>query len=155
MATIGTAYTFGNPNVQITYTAATAPNPTAVRLVKSAPGGKTGAVTRTYTITPTGGSGFTATVRLHYLDSELNSNTEGALDLWHLDSGTTWTYKGQTSRDGTNNWVELTGVGASATTGLLGDWTLASPAAATVHFDANGGTGTMADQEQPAAWPPT
>ena len=39
---------------------------------------------RTYTITPSA-AGFTGTLRLHYLDSELNGNTEGAgLNLWRF-----------------------------------------------------------------------
>lgn len=83
----GTTYTFGNPSNQITANGGTGgtPRPTSVsvKLVKSAPSGKTGAVTRTYTVTPTGGTGYTTTLRLHYLD-ELNGNAETTLELWHL-----------------------------------------------------------------------
>jgi REP element-mobilizing transposase RayT len=45
---------------------------------------KKNVVRRTYTITPTGGSGYAATLRLHYLDSELNgtAGTTFAIDLY-------------------------------------------------------------------------
>src|SRR4029077_6178061 len=77
VAVTGTAYTFGNPNVSIKCAAGSPlPNPITVKLVKSAPAGKANAINRTYTITPTGGTGVVATLRLHYLDSELNGNTE-------------------------------------------------------------------------------
>ena len=70
------ALTFGNPNNQITLGAGgTKPTDITVALVKAVPANPNGyaaAVQRTYTISQTGGSGFTATVRLHYLDSDLN-----------------------------------------------------------------------------------
>ena len=99
----GTAYTFGNPNNLLARTGGTSPTAISVKLVKSAPAAKTGAVTRTYTITPTGTTGYTALVQLHYLDTELNGNTESNLDLWRLSG--TWSSQGQSGRDTTNNWV--------------------------------------------------
>ena len=65
-------------------------------------------------------------MRLRYIDSELNGNAEGTLDLWRAVGSPigTWTNQGATTRDGTNNWVELTSV-----TGFS-DWTLASPPSA-------------------------
>ena len=113
-----TTYTFGNPNNQITFTAAgTRPTDITVNLVKAAPSGGIGfpnAVNRTYTITPTGGSGFSATVQLHYLASELNGNTEGAgLNLRRFN-GTGWAPIGQTANStaAPNNWVSKAGVTA-------------------------------------------
>ena len=47
------------------------------------------AVKRTYTVTQNGASGFTATLRLHYRDAELNGNTDSLLDLWRFH-GTAW-----------------------------------------------------------------
>src|SRR4029079_4838799 len=83
-----------------------------VNLAKNAPVGPPpfpGAVARTYTITPNGGSGFSATVRLHYLDSELNGNTENQLGLFRL--GAAWVRLGRTGAvDTVNNWAELCGV---------------------------------------------
>src|SRR6185503_17908219 len=77
--------TFGNPNNIITFTGAgTRPTTMTVVLAKAAPATYAAAVQRNYTISQTGGSLFTATVRLHYLDSELNSNPEPSLGLRRL-----------------------------------------------------------------------
>ena len=133
--------------MQIADSRATAPTPTPSKLVKSAPAGQDRAVTRTYTITPTGGSGYTATVRLHYLDSELNGNTESALELWRAATGAgPLTSQGQDARDTTNNCVPKGSVTAANFSGV---WTLAIAATFTVTFDANGGTGSMAQPDEP------
>jgi hypothetical protein len=69
-----------------------------------------------------------ATVRLHYLDSELNGATEANLRLWRLD-GSRWRLMGRSAIDTTNNYVELTGVTA------FSDWAIAEdgePTAVTV-----------------------
>src|SRR4029077_10355048 len=65
-----------------------------------------------------------ATVRLRYVDSELNGNSEASLTLWKL-VGLVYVDQGFTTRDTTNNWVELTGILAA---NLSGDWTLDSVA---------------------------
>jgi hypothetical protein len=116
------AKSFGNPNVQISFQTGTPATEMIVNLVKSAPSGFSSAVTRTYTITPTGASGFTATLRLHYLDSELNGNTEAGLDLWRFN-GSTWNRVVKTpvvGQDLTNNWAESNVVTA------FSPWTLAT-----------------------------
>jgi hypothetical protein len=121
---VGTTRCFGNPNNQITINSGTAPTAFTVKLVKSVPAAKSDAITRTYSITPTGGSGFAATVRLHYLDVELNGNTEGALHLWRLNGS--WTDQdptgASTTRDTTADWVQQTSIGT------FSDWTLAQSA---------------------------
>ena len=106
------AKSFGNPNNQISFQTGTAPADITVNLAKSVPTGTgfgyPGAVQRTYTITPNGGSGFTATLRLHYLDAELNGNTEALLDFWRFN-GTVWQRIIKTpivGQDLTNNWIE-------------------------------------------------
>ena len=82
----GTNITFGNPNTLLNFTAAVT-RPTAInfRLTETVPtdaatGGTNtgfpGAVKRTWLITPTGGSGFSATMQLHYLVGDLNGNVE-------------------------------------------------------------------------------
>jgi hypothetical protein len=118
----GTAYTFGNPNNTILLASTTPAANIVVNLAKNAPTTPAfaTAVTRTYTITPTGGTGLSATLKLHYLDTELGTNTEATLDLWKVVSGT-WTDQttGTYTRDSSNNWVQLAGV-----TGFS-DWTLA------------------------------
>jgi hypothetical protein len=117
----GTTYCFGNPQNQITINSGSAPTALKVKLVKAAPAGKATAVTRTYTITPTAGGVFAATVRLHYLDAELNGNPEALLHLWRLN--VSWMDQdpngSSTTRDTTANWVQQTGIAAFPT-----DWTL-------------------------------
>src|SRR5205085_9399911 len=65
--TTGSPLSFGNPNNQISFQTGTPPAAVLVKLEKSVPTGPgfgyPGAVQRTYTITPTGGSGFVATLR--------------------------------------------------------------------------------------------
>ena len=109
----GPALSFGNPFNSIGFIAqGTVPTDILVNLAKNTPVGPPpfpGAVARTYTITPTGGSGFSATLRLHYLDSELNGNVENQLGLFRL--GAAWVRLGRTGAvDTANNWAELSGV---------------------------------------------
>lgn len=89
-----------------------------MNLVKASPTDFGNSVRRTYTLT---GSGTTpaAVVRLHYLDSELNGNSEATLELWRKNG--TWGSQGVTTADTTSNWVEKTGI-----TGFS-PWTIAGP----------------------------
>ncbi len=108
----GGALSFGNPLNTIQVTAGTAPANIVVDLTRSAPTGGQGfptAVQRTYTITPSAG-GFTGTLRLHYLDSELNGNIEGPDFIFRRFNGTGWAPVLPTSSDFVNNWLEATGV---------------------------------------------
>jgi hypothetical protein len=121
-AVLGTAFSFGNPNNRITITAGTRPANIVVDLARSVPTGGQGyptAVQRTYTITPSIASGFTGTLRLHYLPGELNGNNPATLNLWRFDSTiNAWRPQPATSRDcasgcDTNTssfWVEKVGV---------------------------------------------
>jgi hypothetical protein len=130
--------TYGNPNNTIGFTSGTQPTDINITLTKTAPtdtstgqtnSGFPGAVLRTYVITPTGGSGFSATMQLHYNTVDLNGNTAGSLRLFKFIT----TPK--------NGWQEQptsvdngAGVGVSMT-GLTGfsPWTMAndiSPTAA-------------------------
>ena len=108
----GAALTFGNPFNTIQVTAGAAPANIIVDLTRAVPSGAQGfpnAVQRTYTITPSAG-GFTGTLRLHYLDSELNGNTEGPTLILRRFNGTGWAPVSPSSADTTNNWLEKTGV---------------------------------------------
>jgi hypothetical protein len=123
--------TFGNPNVQISFQTGTPATDVTVNLVKSRPTGNgfgfPAAVDRTYTITQNGASAFTATLRLHYLTSEVNGNTEALLDLWRFN-GTSWNRVTKTSADvlnEPNKWVE------SSLVTQFSPWTLAQGAALT------------------------
>lgn len=107
--TIGAAVSFGNQFNTIRFDSGTPPTDLTVNLSLTQPTGFPNAVSRFYTITPNGGSNYTATVRLHYTDAELNGNTEATLQLFRR-SGANWTAQGATARDTTNNWVETSGV---------------------------------------------
>ncbi len=116
--------TFGNPNNILTFTGAgTRPTDVTVLLAKVAPATYAAAVQRNYTISQTGGSGFTATVRLRYLDPELNLNTpEANLNLRRLTGGL-WKAQTPTTVDSVNNFVESTGVAA---VNLATQWTFST-----------------------------
>jgi hypothetical protein len=73
-------------------------------------------VNRQYTIEVTGAS-YNAILRLHYLDGDLNGNTESSMQLWSFNS-TTWGISGKTANDITNNWVEQSGL-----TNIASRWT--------------------------------
>ena len=122
------ARSFGNPHNQISFQTGSAPSEMTVNLVKSAPSGAgfgfPTAVQRTYTITPTGGGGYLATLRLHYQDTELGTNTESQLDLWRFN-GSTWTRVVKTAADTAANWVESNAVAQ------FSPWTLAGSNALT------------------------
>jgi hypothetical protein len=155
-AVLGTTFSFGNPNNRITITTGTRPANIVVDLARSVPTGPQGyptAVQRTYTITPSIASGFTGTLRLHYLPGELSGNNPATLNLWRFDSTiNAWRPQPATSRDcaagcDTNTssfWVEKVGV----TT--FSPWTLNSTNAPTA---SNGVvTGRIIDSDgQPVA----
>lgn len=124
----GTSYAFGNTATTLTFdVGGTLPTQVTFNIsIGSAPAGKTDAIERTYAISQVGGTGFTSTLRLHYDDADLNSNTELQLALWKLEGS--WTDKGRTgSVNTTSNYVELAGVSS------FSDWTLAN--ASLDHFD--------------------
>ena len=134
----GAALSFGNPFNSIQVTSGPAPANIIMELVRSVPTGMQGyptAVQRTYTITPSV-AGFTGTLRLHYLPSELNGNNPTLLNLWRYDATpapASWRQNTATSRDcaagcTTNTsayWVEKTGVST------FSPWTLNSTNAPT------------------------
>ena len=118
-----TTRSFGNPDVQVTETGTV--TDMTVKLVKGSTANDfTNSVKRIYTITANNGTNTTATIRLHYLDGELNGNTESSLDLYRKDPTLGWQDKLQTTRHddttGDQNWVELAGVTS------FSDWTLAN-----------------------------
>jgi len=106
---------FGNTNNAITVTSGTPPTQMDVNLVKAAPGtfpAGVKVVPRDFTLTPTGGSGISATVKLRYIDpAELAGGiSESRLVLWK-NIGGTWTPQGGTP-DTAANSVSLSGVGS-------------------------------------------
>src|SRR5258705_11658619 len=111
----------GNQNNKITIPSGPAPARILVTLAKSAPATYAAAVQRNYNITESGGNAFTVTLRLHYLDSELNGNTlESNLNLRRFN-GSTWPAVARSAPvDTTDNWVE-----SNVVTGFS-QWTFAS-----------------------------
>jgi Domain of unknown function (DUF4214) len=130
----GPALSFGNPFNSISFIVqGTVPTDITVNLVKAAPSGAQAfstAVLRTYTITPNGGSGYSATVRLHYQSpGDLNGNNPATMNLWRFDSGLNqWRPNPATARDCaagcttnlSNFWAERSGVT------VFSPWTLNS-----------------------------
>src|SRR5581483_3844277 len=147
----GSALSFGNPFNTIQINSGTEPTDITITLTKTVPtdastgqtnSGFPSAVQRTYVITPNGGSGFSATVQLHYLPSELNGNTETSLNLWRFDSGTSkWNNMGASSRDTTDHAVTQTGITQ------FSPWTLNSTVPTAVNLEnftaAATGSGTL------------
>ncbi|HJQ69761.1 MAG TPA: hypothetical protein VKA70_12350 [Blastocatellia bacterium] len=121
--TTGNTLSFGNPFNTVSFTSGTPPTDVTINLIKQPPGDFSNATRRTYTITPNGGSGWAATVRLHYQDAELNGNAEATLGLWR--KGASWANLGATTRNATDNWVELAGVAQ------FSPWVISGPAAPT------------------------
>ena len=154
----GAALSFGNPFNTIAINSGTVPTSISVKLTETVPtdastghtnSGFPDAVARTYVITPTGGSGISATVKLHYKTGDLNGNTESSLNLFRFDSSTgkwdnegltQFTPGGTTTRDTTNHAVTQSGITQ------FSPWTLNSTIVTAVnldHFHAshhNGGT---------------
>ena len=116
----GAALSFGNPFNTIQINSGGAPIDISVKLTETVPtdsstgqpnSGFPNAVTRTYVITPNGGSGFSTTVQLHYKTGDLNGNAEGSLNLWRFDSGTgKWNNMGSSGHDTTNHAVTQSGI---------------------------------------------
>jgi hypothetical protein len=118
-----TPRSFGNPNVQITITEGSVTAIT-INLVKASPSDFANSARRSYTLKDIVGSVVTATLRLHYLDSELNGNSEGSLELWRND-GNAWVSQGATTRDPTDNWVEKSMITS------FSPWTISGPSGPT------------------------
>lgn len=114
-----TAYTFEGLNNTITFTSPAGITSVTVTVAQTpSPDFPSGvSVNRHYAMRIPNGSYTSATVRLHYLDAELNANTESSLVLWHQD--TAWSQSGKTANDSVNNWVEQNGIAD-----ISGNWTL-------------------------------
>lgn len=73
-------------------------------------------VARFYTITPANNQQLNATLRLYYLDSELNGRTEALLGIWRSDNGgSNFQSLEYTGRSTGQNYVEKTGINTLAT----------------------------------------
>jgi len=105
-------YTFGNSFTTVTFpNTGTLPTEWKFKIeIGNTPSWKTEAIQRTYDIIRTGGTGSHPTIKLHYLDSEINSNNETNLVFFgYLISNTTITEYGRINGDETDNWISLSG----------------------------------------------
>jgi hypothetical protein len=105
----GNTLSFGNPFNTIKFTAGTVPTSVNILLAKNAPVSLPTAVLRSYTITQSGGSGFTATLRLHYRQAELNGNNEAPPNFKLQRGPTPWLGIAPTATSvgvAENNWLE-------------------------------------------------
>jgi hypothetical protein len=122
--TTGVAYEFEGPNNTITFSSVTA-SPSSivdtVTLGKISTFPHNASINRLYGLGINGGT-YSATLRLHYLDNELNGNNASTLTLWHYNG--TWSSIGETANDTSNDWVEDNSID---NTTLPGEWTLAGP----------------------------
>ncbi|MDO9253922.1 MAG: T9SS type A sorting domain-containing protein [Bacteroidales bacterium] len=82
-----TSYTFGHQYTTIALSSGTMPSEIKVSItIGTAPAGKADAIKRTYEIiSANNASGSTVTANFHYLDDELNSNSEANLVTWDYD----------------------------------------------------------------------
>lgn len=112
----GTAYAFEGPNNTITFDAGgTLPTSITVFVDTTSPGTNTymEPIDRYYTISQTGGSGFTYTLRLHYEDAEVvPPNFKSSLKLWERTSTSpdVWDRHGASAIDTVAFWVEKSGM---------------------------------------------
>ncbi|MFZ4619625.1 MAG: hypothetical protein ACOYNS_03640 [Bacteroidota bacterium] len=116
----GTAYAFEGPNTLITFASGGAgitsvSVTTAIGAVGDFSFGSS--INREFTVSVSGGA-YTASMRLHYEDDELNGNTESGLEQWKYSSS--WSTQGKSSNDAVNNWVELNSLSS-----IAGRWSLA------------------------------
>lgn len=116
--TTGVSYAFEGPNNTITFSSVTGVSSITVAVVKVAPIDfpYNASIRRVYDITVPSGT-YTATLRLHYEDDELNGNDETTIDLWNYD-GADWVPTGRTGNSTTSNYVEKT-----ALTNITNRWT--------------------------------
>jgi hypothetical protein len=71
-----------------------------------------GSLLRYYDIVPSNNTALDATLRLYYLDAELNGLDENALMIWVKPGAQPWKDIGEDSRDIVANFVEQTGIAA-------------------------------------------
>ena len=103
-------YTFGHPNTSITFPpAGTLPSTMSAKLSIGNPlTWRAGTVLRQFDIIQSGAIGTKALIRQHYLDSELNGNTETKLVFWgHKVTGSIDFEQGKSSNNINDNWVEI------------------------------------------------
>lgn len=143
----GIDYSFEGTDNYINFSSITGTITSITVVVKAAPVTSfpsAASVNRSYTISMVGGATYTALLRLHYEQPEVNGNGESAMTLWN-DGGTgSWADYSKSGNDVTANYVEKSGV-----TDLLNTWTLSE---GLIKYSWNGSTSTS--WGTPANWTP-
>lgn len=119
-----TVYTFGHQRTTILFPpVGTLPVSASIKtILGSAPVNKPDGILRTYDFIQNGGTGTKATISAHYLDSELNGNTENRLVDWVVQiSPLLVIEQGRTSFNVTENYVELANVNVAFFTDEFGE----------------------------------
>lgn len=152
--TTGTAYAFESPFNTITFSSIGVAVPSVtVSVTRSGIGDFPfgSAINRQYNISiPTGT--YTAVLRLHYEEDELNGNSETTMPLWN-HTGAAWTSAGKTSNSAASNYVELSGLGNIATRWTLSDASNVTRWTGSVSSDWNTAGNWVAVQGSPGAVP--
>jgi hypothetical protein len=116
--TTGVAYAFEGPDNTISFSAVSLVTSVTVSVVKGSVGDFPfgGSIGREYAIAVPAGT-YTAILRLHYEDGELNGSVESSMGLWNYN-GSAWTAIGKTANSTTSNYVEYSGL-----TNITNRWT--------------------------------
>jgi hypothetical protein len=145
----GTAIAFNQSNMHVTTNGGTQPTDVTVTMIPLSESGdptdNEREVKRKFQFAQTGGTGFTADVRMPYLAGELNTNTEANLVPWGRFTGVWNGRLTPVTRDAANDWVSTTGIPQAD---LINEWKLADPkytmnATAFLRGPFNTGTGLM------------
>jgi hypothetical protein len=83
-------------------------------------GGAGNSIFRYYDILPTNNTALNATLRINYVDAELNGLTETSLALWRSVNSIDWFDQGFNARNTITNYVQQSGIAS------FSRWTLAS-----------------------------
>lgn len=122
----GSLVVFNHPHFRLSTTGGTSPASISTLMLSQAEGGDPSLnereVKRRIEISPSGGSGYSSTLRLPYLISEINSNVRSFIVPWKY-SGTEWSSQNTTlAIDTINNFVTTSGITAAS---FPGEWKLA------------------------------
>jgi hypothetical protein len=129
----GPEYSFGNTYTTLKFSAGgTLPSEVKFRISPGiTPDWRTEAISRTYDIIRTGGSGNTVTLKLHYLDTELNGNQKNDLVIWDFHSSSDpIVVEAHSLADSSAsfNWVSTSNLSIEHLASTIGDnsWSLSS-----------------------------
>lgn len=116
---------FNQAGMTVSTTGGTAPSDVTVNMIPQSAGGNPTLsqreIKRRFEFTNTGGTGFTASMNMPYLEAELNSNAEATIKPWSYDVSE-WTGRLSGTVNTTTNVASITGV---ASADFAREWKLA------------------------------